>query len=50
MDDLARPAFTQDLQYDLTESKVIGFRGLRIEIISATNIKIEYKVLNHFDK
>lgn len=50
VDDLARPAFTQDLQYDLTESKVIGFRGLRIEIISATNTKIEYKVLTHFDK
>lgn len=50
VDDLARPAFTQDLQYDLTESKVIGFRGLRIEILSATNIKIEYKVLTHFDK
>ena len=50
VDDLARPAFTQDLQYDLTESKVIGFRGLRIEILSATNTKIEYKVLTHFDK
>jgi hypothetical protein len=50
VDDLARPAFTQDLQYDLTESKIIGFRGLRIEIVSATNIKIEYKVLTHFDK
>jgi hypothetical protein len=50
VDDLARPAFTQDLQYDLTESNVIGFRGLRIEILSATNTKIEYKVLTHFDK
>ncbi len=50
VDDLARPAFTQDLQYDLTESKVIGFRGLRIEILSATNTKIQYKVLTHFDK
>jgi len=48
VDDLARPAFTQDLQYDLLESKVIGFRGLRIEILSATNTKIEYKVLTHF--
>ena len=48
VDDLARPAFTQDLQYDLTESSIIGFRGLRIEILSATNTKIEYKVLTHF--
>lgn len=47
-DDLARPAFTQDLQYDLTESSIIGFKGLRIEILSATNIKIQYKVLNYY--
>lgn len=46
--DLARPAFTQDLQYDMTESNIIGFRGLRIEIISATNIKIKYKVLSYY--
>ena len=50
VEDYARLAFTQDLQYDLSESKIIGFRGLRIEIINATNTKIEYKVLNHFEK
>lgn len=49
VDDLARPAFTQDLQYDFTESKVVGFKGMRIEIISATNTKIEYKVLSYYD-
>lgn len=48
VNDLARPAFTQDLQYDLTESNIIGFRGLRIEIQSATNIKIQYKVLSYY--
>jgi hypothetical protein len=48
LNDYARPSFTQDLQYDLNESKVIGFKGLRIEIISATNIEIKYKVLNNF--
>ena len=47
-DDLARPAFTQDLQYDLTESSIIGFKGIRIEILSATNIKIQYKVLSYY--
>lgn len=46
--DLARPAFTQDLQYDLTESNIIGFRALRIEISSATNTKIKYKVLSYY--
>lgn len=50
IDDLARPAFTQDLQYDLSESKIIGFRGLRIEVVNATNTNIEYKVISHFSK
>lgn len=44
----ARPAFTQELQYDLNESNVIGFQGARIEILEATNTKITYKVLSHF--
>jgi len=48
VNDYARPAFTQDLQYDLSESKTIGFRGMRIKIIKATNTKIEYQVLNYF--
>lgn len=50
IDDIARPAFTQDLQYDLSESKIIGFRGLRIEVITATNTNIEYKVISQFQK
>lgn len=49
-DDTARPAFTQDLQYDLSESDVIGFKGLRIKINNATNTKIEYIVLSNFNK
>ncbi|AGC77955.1 hypothetical protein LX97_03488 [Nonlabens dokdonensis] len=48
VNDYARPAFTQDLQYDLSEDRIIGFRGLRLEVISATNTKIEYRILNYF--
>ncbi len=48
VNDFARPAFTQDLQYDLNESNIIGFRGLRIEIIEAKNTIIKYKVLSNF--
>jgi hypothetical protein len=47
-DNLARAAFTQDLQYELNEGNVVGFKGLRIEIIKAQNTKIEYKVLSYF--
>lgn len=42
--DLARPAFYQDLIYDLSESKTIGFRGMIVEIIEATNSYIKFIV------
>ncbi|MDB4794921.1 hypothetical protein OAG73_01820 [bacterium] len=44
----ARPAFNQDLNYDLTEGKIIGFKGARIEVIDTTNTSIKYKVLEPF--
>lgn len=50
INDMARPAFNQDLQYDLNESNVVGFKGLRLEIINATNTNIEYKILSSFNK
>lgn len=46
--DMARPAFTQELQYDLSESNIIGFKGMRIEILNTSNIEIEYKILSEF--
>jgi len=49
INDTARPAFTQELQYDLNESNIVGFKEMRIEIIKATNTGIEYKVLNHLN-
>ncbi|GAA0745433.1 hypothetical protein [Gaetbulibacter jejuensis] len=50
INDYARPAFSQDIQYDLSESNIIGFQGLRIKIINASNTNIEYMVLDHFAK
>lgn len=46
---LARPSFSQDLQYDLAESKIIGFKGLRLEVINANNVAIDYKIIKSFD-
>jgi len=43
-DDLARMAFFQDLNYDLSESKIIGFRGMMIEVLDATNSRIKFIV------
>ena len=41
-DNFARPAFTQDLTYDLSESKTIGFKGMKIDVIQATNSQIKF--------
>lgn len=48
-DDMARPAFSQLIQYDLSEDGLIGFRGARFQVIKADNISIRYKVLKHID-
>lgn len=46
--DLARSAFNQELVYDTTEGNIVGFKGLRIEVIKITNTQIEYKILSGF--
>lgn len=43
-DNLARPSFYQDLMYDLSDSRTIGFRGMSIEIIEATNSSVKFVV------
>ena len=45
---MARSAFSQEIQYDLSESNIIGFKEVRIEIIEATNSNITYKVIVPF--
>lgn len=47
--DFARPAFTQELKYDLNEGDTIGFRGARFQVIKANNTSLTYKVLKHLD-
>lgn len=49
VDGLARPAFSQELKYDLTESRIIGYKGARFEILSANNLGITFKVIRHLD-
>jgi hypothetical protein len=49
-DDLARPAFSNDVEYDLSESKTIGYKGARIEIIEATNEYVKFKVIKNFNQ
>ncbi|NDW20007.1 hypothetical protein [Alteromonas hispanica] len=47
---IARPAFNNDVSYDLSESRVVGYKGVRLEIINATNEYIEYKVISNFNR
>lgn len=46
--DYARPPFSQDVQYDLKDGMMIGFKGVRIEIVEATNTRLVYRVLASF--
>tara|TARA_R110001583_G_scaffold49303_4_gene154331 strand:+ start:9522 stop:10202 length:681 start_codon:yes stop_codon:yes gene_type:complete len=45
----ARPAFNNDVEYDLSSSKIIGYKGARVEVIEATNELIKYKVIRNFN-
>ncbi|MEY8198549.1 MAG: hypothetical protein RPS47_04855 [Colwellia sp.] len=44
----ARPAFNNDVEYDLSSSKEIGYKGAVIEVIKANNSSITYKVVRSF--
>lgn len=47
---LARPAFNNSVEYDLSESAIVGYKGARIEIIKATNTEITYRIISGFQK
>ncbi len=47
---MIRDAYTQNIVYELDEEgkALIGFKGLRIEIIEATNLNVTYRVISDF--
>ena len=49
-DNMARPAFTQNVQYKLGKEgpTLIAFKGVRIKVLSANNTSIQYRVLEPF--
>jgi hypothetical protein len=49
VDKTARPAFTQEIKYDLNDGDVIGFRGARFQVLKATNTNIKYKIIKVLD-
>ncbi len=46
---LARPAFSNEINYDLSESMEIGYKEVRIRVLEATNTAIKYVVLRNFN-
>jgi len=46
IDHMARPAFYQELKYDLSEGNDITFKSLKIKILEANNKKIVFQVLD----
>ena len=46
----ARPAFNNEVEYDLGASKTIAYKGALIEIVDANNESITYKVMRNFNK
>lgn len=45
---IARPAFNNNVEYDLSTSNQIGYKGALIEVIKADNNSITYKVIHNF--
>jgi len=45
---LARPAFNNNVEYDLSSSSTIGYKGASIEVIKADNSSITYRVISTF--
>jgi hypothetical protein len=46
--DKARPAFNNDVEYDLSSSNIIGYKGALIEVLNADNSSITYKLIRNF--
>ena len=44
----ARPAFNNEVEYDLSELMRIGYKGAQIEVLEADNSSITYEVLRNF--
>jgi len=44
----ARPAFDNDVEYDLSASNTVGYKGALLEIVEATNSSITFKLIRNF--
>lgn len=44
----ARNAFTNNVEYDMSKSNSINYKGAHIEVVSYDNTSIKFKVIKHF--
>lgn len=45
----ARPAFNNEVEYDLNESTIIGYKGAELEVVEATNQHIKFRLITNFN-
>lgn len=46
---LARPAFNNNVEYDLSEGSLIRYKGAELQIIEATNQYLRFKLIKNFN-
>ena len=46
---LARPAFNNNVEYDLSEGSLIRYKGAELQIIEATNQFVRFKLIKNFN-
>lgn len=46
---MARPAFNNNVEYDLSESNRIGYKGAELEVLEATNQHIKFRLIRNFN-
>jgi hypothetical protein len=42
--DFIRPAFTQELQYNLSQDSTIAYKSIKIQVLEASNSQLRYRV------
>ena len=42
---MARPAFSQDLKFDLSQGDEIAYKGARFKVVKANNVGLSFIVL-----
>ena len=45
LNDMARPAFSQDLKFDLSQGDEIAYKGARFKVVKANNVGLSFIVL-----